>query len=224
MSQVVERIVSSCAAAGLDLNATSSVGSYNAVVDRPFHLPGADDSLTIVVGNTRAIWPHIGEFVRAQPSPPPDPVDTYVESVIRSATSGCTELIDVRYAHESPPRRIAIQRLAHVAGLAWLSPSHLCIHPTFGPWIALRAAIVLDMPAPPARQPLAAPCDCAGACAPLLAEALAAAERVDSASVRSSWRRWLAMRDACPVGRRHRYDDDQIEYHYIGTTPSDWTS
>lgn len=55
MSQVVERIVSSCAAAGLDLNATSSVGSYNAVVDRPFHLPGADDSLTIVVGNTRAI-------------------------------------------------------------------------------------------------------------------------------------------------------------------------
>ena len=29
-----------------------------------------------------------------------------------------------------------------------------------------------------------------------------------------TWRLWLAVRDACPVGREHRYGDDQIGYHY----------
>jgi cyanocobalamin reductase (cyanide-eliminating) / alkylcobalamin dealkylase len=29
-----------------------------------------------------------------------------------------------------------------------------------------------------------------------------------------TWRAWLAVRDACPVGREHRYGDDQIAYHY----------
>ncbi|MGH8586497.1 MAG: hypothetical protein ACREWE_10055 [Gammaproteobacteria bacterium] len=43
-----------------------------------------------------------------------------------------------------PPRRVAMQRLAHLSGLAYLSPSHLNVHATYGPWIALRAAVVID--------------------------------------------------------------------------------
>ena len=33
-------------------------------------------------------------------------------------------------------------------------------------------------------------------------------------SVTRDWRLWLAVRDACPLGREHRYDDDQLRYHY----------
>lgn len=40
---------------------------------------------------------------------------------------------------------IAIQRMAQAAGLAQLEEnSHLCVHPKFGPWIALRCALVFD--------------------------------------------------------------------------------
>lgn len=25
---------------------------------------------------------------------------------------------------------------------------------------------------------------------------------------------WIAVRDACPIGREHRYPEDQLRYHY----------
>ena len=35
--------------------------------------------------------------------------------------------------------------MAHASGLAYLEQnSHLCLHPKFGPWIALRCALVFD--------------------------------------------------------------------------------
>lgn len=218
----VADITRACAAAGLDLSATTAVGTYNALVDEPYWLPGAADAQVIVIGNTRALWDHLDRFVRAHSGPLSDPVDTYVEAVVSAAVAHCHGVVDVRYAHEPPPRRIAIQRLADVAGMAWLSPSHLCVHTTFGPWIALRAAVVLDLPsdAPLPAHP-AAPCECADHCLPMLERALAAGEATSS-DVIEHWRLWVAMRDACPIGRDHRYTDEQIAYHYIGERPVGW--
>jgi methylmalonic aciduria homocystinuria type C protein len=211
-----------CHQVGLDLSAVTSVGRYNDQVDAPFHLPGDRTSSVIVLGNTRAMWPHLDRFVGSSSQPLTDPVDTYVEHVISGVTADIAGVIDVRYSHEPPPRRIAIQRLADVAGLAWLSPSHLCIHPMFGPWIALRAAVVLDQPAPAAASRLEPPCHCSAHCLPKLREALVAGEPTNAAQLIEHWRLWLAMRDACPVGRQHRYDDEQIVYHYIGRRPARW--
>lgn len=220
----VARVTDRCAAAGLDLHATTSVGRYNAEVDPPFRLPGNDTSLVIVIGNTRAMWPHVDRFMRNATGPVSDPVDEYVESIVGQAVARLDGVIDVRYAHEPPPRRIAIQRLAHVAGLAWLSPSHLCIHPQVGPWMALRAAVVLDRPALSMVSPLEPLCDCSANCLPKLRAALAVGEPTNSAELIEHWRYWLAMRDACPVGRQYRYDDEQIVYHYIGERPERWSS
>lgn len=217
----LQRIVVQCRDAGLDLHAVTSVGRYNHEDIDDFALPGDASASVIVIGNTRALWPHIDRFVRQSPTPVSDPVDMYVEQVIGAATAGVAQVVDVRYSHEPPPRRVAIQRLAHVAGLAWLSPSHLCIHPEFGPWLALRAAIVFDQPSP---APVAEPqplCDCATHCLPKLQQALAVGQ-ANSADVTEHWQDWLAMRDACPIGRQHRYSDEQIEYHYIGTRPARW--
>jgi hypothetical protein len=45
-------------------------------------------------------------------------------------------------------RLVAMQRLAHAIGVAHLHPgSQLCIHPTYGPWIALRAVVVFRIDA-----------------------------------------------------------------------------
>jgi hypothetical protein len=35
-----------------------------------------------------------------------------------------------------------------------------------------------------------------------------------SASISEHAAAWIAVRDACPVGREGRYSDAQLEYHY----------
>ncbi len=216
-----DEIIGRCAAAGIDLAAVTSVGAYDELVDEPFRLGAAADATVVVLGNTRALWPHLERFVHDH-GPLDDPVDSYVERTVRAATAGVDDVVDIRFSHEPPPRRIAIQRLADRAGLAWLSPSHLCVHPVHGPWIALRAAVVLSRP--PEHVPAAASvtCDCTANCLPRLLEAVAAGEPSSNDDMVAHWQRWLAMRDACPIGRAHRYGDDQIRYHYLGERPRSW--
>ena len=223
MTDPIADIAERCAGAGIDLAAHTAVGRYNAVVDERFRLPGSDRATVLVLGNTRALWPYIDRFVVDAPAPIDDPVDTYVTRVVRDAiTEAGVTPIDVRFDFEPPERRIAIQQLADVAGLAWLSPSHLCVHPIYGPWIALRAAVVLDVDAPIEDGPASAPCDCRRHCGPALETALAAGEPTNQAELRERWRLWLAVRDACPVGREHRYTAEQIVYHYAGVRPAHW--
>lgn len=231
-------IAAACAEGGLDLTATCAAADYDAVVPAAYRLPdvgrfAADDidtarvrslsrprALVVVVGNTRTMWPHV---VRTAG---PHPVDTHVARVVHGAVERALAAVEprprveVRFAPEPPPRRVAMQRLAHVAGLAWLAPSHMCVHPVHGPWIGLRAAIVIDVEGPPPRPPpwttSNAPCDCSRGCQPALERALAAGPPTSQAELRDRWKLWLAVRDACPVGRDARYGEHQIRYHYTG--------
>ncbi len=217
----VDEIARRCAVNGIDLSSVTSVGAYDALVGQPFRLGGPSDATVLVLGNTRALWPHLERFV-CDNDPLDDPVDTYVMHAVRQATADVIDVVDVRFSHEPPPRRVAIQRLADRAGLAWLSPSHLCVHPIFGPWIALRAAIVLARPLVDVPAAAHAPCDCAANCLPRLRDAIAAGEPTSNEEMVANWELWLAMRDACPVGREHRYGQDQIRYHYLGERPPTW--
>ena len=99
---------------------------------------------------------------------------------------------------------LPFQRLAVAAGFGTPSPSQLVIHPIYGPWFALRA-VLLTAGTPQTRMLPAAACDCADRCPEAFKRAREA---------QASWRDWLAVRDACCVGREHRYSEDQIEYHY----------
>ena len=213
-----------CAEGGVDLHATCAKADYDAAVPPAYALPdvGRARALVVVLGNTRALWPHVRDAVARGEH---DPVDAHVARVVTDAVDAALAArsprprAEIRFAPEPPPRRVAMQRLAHVAGLAWLAPSHVCVHPVFGPWIALRAAVVIDVDGPAPRPPAAPPCDCATGCQPALERALAAGPPEDQAELRARWRLWLAVRDACPVGRAHRYDDDQLRYHYAGERP-----
>jgi len=160
-----------------------------------------------LVGNTRALWP---AFVAARAADrelaaAPDPLDRYTERAIERAIAGTTGrawLGHRRYDGAFVP----LQRLAELVGLAARAPIGLAIHPVYGPWFALRA-VVLGDGEPIARAPIARPCECGAACMQALARAQAA-RGPDAA------RAWLAVRDACPVGREHRYSEAQIEHHY----------
>jgi hypothetical protein len=171
-------------------------------------LPGLDALLDperpcgLLVGNTRALWPR---FLAARRSDPAlaasrHPIEDYVEQTSAKFTDARCLFPHRQYDGAFLP----FQRLAVAAGLGTLSASQLVIHPSYGPWFALRA-VVLTAGVPTSRVLPAAACECAQRCP-------AAFERAREAQ--SSWREWLAVRDACCVGRDYRYSDDQIEYHY----------
>jgi methylmalonic aciduria homocystinuria type C protein len=156
-------------AQGLDIVAPLNLRWYNEVAPETARIaPTADgageDALAVLVGNSRALWP---AFTAAHDSDPAigdaeHPVDTFVAHAIRAAiadasssrggSTGSTGRCDVRDrsrvfdSHDtSPGKLVAIQRMAHVAGVAHLDEKcHLSIHPKHGPWIALRTVLVFD--------------------------------------------------------------------------------
>jgi Methylmalonic aciduria and homocystinuria type C family len=164
----------------------------------------------ILIGNSRALWPHF-EAARRDEA---DPLERYVERTIDAAFADA----HVFYAHRKyvgePAARagafIPFQRFAVATGLGALAPSRLVVHPTFGPWFALRAIVVVAGVRGPSRAPIAQPCRCDEGCAQALDAALADP---------FEWQGWLAVRDACAI-RAQRYSDEQIRFHYTHAFPN----
>ncbi len=210
-------IAAQLAPRGLDLVHPFAVAWFNDAVDLAQRLPDLDrrDALGILVANTRALWTPFLAACAADPGlrASPDPIERYVETCATAAVAAVGVRSALRWAHDPPPR-LPIQRLAALSGLAPLSPVGLNIHPIYGPWLALRAVVILDVAGPPGDPPppvLACP-DCAHTCEPLFRRAGAA--QVGQSDISVTWPLWLAVRDACPVGRAWRYGEDQIRYHY----------
>jgi cyanocobalamin reductase (cyanide-eliminating) / alkylcobalamin dealkylase len=161
----------------------------------------------LFIANTRVLWERF-RAVRATDAEifaATDPIDRHTERSVDIASGA----IDGRafYGHRRYGESfLPFQRIAVAAGLASLAPTQLLIHPTYGPWFALRA-VILHAGTPPATQPLAPSCTCDGSCR----EAFDRAMRAEGPD---AWRVWLAARDACTVGREYRYSEAQLAYHY----------
>jgi cyanocobalamin reductase (cyanide-eliminating) / alkylcobalamin dealkylase len=193
----------------------------------PFPMLGVECPLGLLVANDRQLWPHIEARVHAGAIA--HPLDSYVEATLQRILAG-EALVGVPHAcflgwrmdypgHDQKPTAIPLQRLAQAIGFAALGPAHLSVHPEVGPWLALRAVIVLGVEvkghvplSTPRREP------CASCAAPCVAPFETA--RAQDRAALDGWRSWLAVRDACPVGRVARYDEAQIRYHYTGAFAS----
>ena len=156
----------------------------------------------VLVGNTRALWEPFLAARRADPElrASRDPIELYVERAIATAFPGAPAM----FAHRRYDGQfLPFQRIAVASGLGALAPIGLVIHADYGPWFALRALVMCDGVVP---APLTAslPCQCDASCL----------EALDRARDSHDWHAWLAVRDACPIGRAHRYSDAQIAYHY----------
>jgi Methylmalonic aciduria and homocystinuria type C family len=186
------------------------------------------DGRGILIGNSRALWPQFEAARREEEAArheeaarreEEDPLERYVERTIDAAFVGAA----VFYAHRKyageptgeqvPSGRdasfIPFQRFAVATGLGALAPSRLVVHPTLGPWFALRAIVVFAGTRGPSRAPIAQPCTCGERCTRALDAALADP---------FEWRGWLAVRDACAI-RAQRYSDEQIRFHYTHAFP-----
>jgi hypothetical protein len=120
---------------------------------------------------------------------------------------------------------IPLQRLGSLAGWHHPSPLGLGIHDTYGLWFAYRAAFLTTMSLPPMQDQLTtSPCDtcrdkpCMGACP---AQAVQGAGQFNVMTcvdfrlqVQSVCQDRCLSRLACPVAPEHRYDFDQLCYHY----------
>jgi hypothetical protein len=216
-----ERLSAACALAGLDVVHPFSLWKYNAAVAPEWQLtpfPG-DRRLGVVIGHTAALWPAFTRALREDPrlAEEEHPLERYLHLRLVSALANATSHAHFIYwAHQTEPRALPIQRLAEIVGLAALAPSHLSVHPIHGPWLALQAVAVVDMPGPLELAVLESPCvECDKPCVPALEEALRLTGPLpDKDSVAKNADAWIAVRDACPVGRGARYSNEQLRYHY----------
>jgi methylmalonic aciduria homocystinuria type C protein len=164
----------------------------------------------LLVGNTRDLWPRFVAAYQADAGlrASRDPFDQFVETELQR----CAGDRAVKFAHRSYAQGyLPMQRLAVAAGLGVLAGTQLVIHPVCGPWLSLRAVILLQPTDAVVSQIAAAPsCEpptCNHRCEPLFQ--LAKQRGADA-----HWRDWLAPRAACAVGSNWRFSDEQIIYHY----------
>jgi methylmalonic aciduria homocystinuria type C protein len=171
------------------------------------HLADPMRPLGWLIGNSRALWPRFDRARRDDPTiaAADHPLDRYTEMSVGRAFADTGARL--WFGHERYDGAfLPMQRLAVAAGVGALAPTGLVIHRELGSWFALRAvAIVAGRPV--AQEPASLPCTCGEACTSALS-------RAREARGPEAWRAWLAVRDACPVGRAHRYGDDQLLYHY----------
>jgi methylmalonic aciduria homocystinuria type C protein len=202
----------------------------------PFPTLGVQQPLGLLLANDATLWPLFETFLKH--SQLEHPLDGYVTE----ATQQCVTLAqdhglrsEIFYGfqadyvgHQGQLTAIPLQRLAQRSGFAALGPAQLCAHPEVGSWFALRAVIVLGVETAHTKvfSPATAPCE--GCAAPCQAKFETARQITNAAraahaqgapspalsSLRTAFEPWLAIRDACPVGKEHRYSEDQISYHY----------
>ena len=152
------------------------------------------------------------------------PIDTF--SAIQAETFARRTLNDPDWRLIYPgPTRLPLQTLGEIAGWAHESPLGLGIHPGYGLWWAYRAAFLTNRPLPRlAAADSAHPCStcrdkpCIAACPAAALSAAAAIDLVACSRHRlkddSSCSHGCLAREACPIGREHRYSRAQIQYHY----------
>jgi hypothetical protein len=148
---VVRTMARALAPVGLNLVGVAAVAEYDAGSPPGISLaalaPGSTSA--IVLGNGgRAFW----EAFRRErwTTDGVDPLDAFTRRVVEeialpiAARSGAP--VRVVYPFDGAGEPVSFMRLAACAGLGQRSLLGLLVHPVYGPWIALRAALLVPGP------------------------------------------------------------------------------
>jgi hypothetical protein len=227
---LVRPLVTALAPFGMNLVGTAPVETYDAGVP-PAHAlrhlwPAARTA--IVIGNGgAALWAAFRAHCRAHPGwdRDPDPLDRFTQTTIEQIALPVLAGRPTRilYPFRFPSDPVAFIHLAECAGLGRRSLVGVLVHPTYGPWMALRAAILVsDLVAAPRPADGFDPCpSCTErACIPPCPVGAVGDGGWDVPRCRAHRTgpddrcasRCHARFD-CVIGRAHRYPDDALAYH-----------
>ena len=222
------------AAFGLNLVGVARAADYDALVPPKYRLAGGADAhrSAIVIGNGGgAFWSAYRAHAAAHPdfAARPHPLDDFTAEVMRerilplAARAGVAADLRLPFRDDDPP--LSFVHLAEAAGLGRRSLLAVLIHPEFGPWIALRGALLVDADLTAARP--AAHFDPCSGCVerPCITACPAAAvshpggwdvgrcidHRIAHASDCPDR---CEARVACVYGRAHRYPADAMMHHH----------
>ncbi len=211
-------------AAGFNALGVLEARSYDALVPPGFRLdllfPLARSALVLGAGG-RALFDAFERSPEAAFTQ--DPLDSYTRRIANQGAAwpglGAARALFAFESREGVfPDFVA---LGHAAGLGAPSRLGLLLHPVYGPWLSLRAAILCERALTPTPALAGfAPCDgCPAPCATgCHGEALAGA-RFDTAACLTTRLREPACkarcdaRRACVLGRAHVYREHAEAYH-----------
>jgi epoxyqueuosine reductase len=231
---LLSRIRESLAPHGLNLIGTTTVAAYETLAPPQYHvnalLPQA--KTLVVIGNGGGdFWRGFRAYCEAHPDwlqTQEHPLDAYTVAVIETSLTPGLQAAGTTYRYVYPFRfwtePVSFMHLARAAGLAGSSLLGVVIHPEYGPWMALRAALFLDQdlfapPPAPGFDPCPACTEraCVTACP---AGAISEATNWDiPACVQHRMRvaedcvDYCHARYDCVYGREHRYPLDELQYH-----------
>ena len=222
MSDVLRTLASRLGRAGMNLVGATSVAAYDARVAVPRRLAtrAGDARGIVVVGNGGSAFWHA--FRAATPTDARDPLDRFTRDVVEDAVRDVAGA-RCRFPFDPLPEALDFHALGALAGLGRPSLVGVLVHPEFGPWIALRAAILVpdevDAPRPAdgfdpcptcVERPCIAACP-AGAVGPggwdvprCIAHRLAAETNCAAG---------CTARIECVYGRAHRQSPEELAFH-----------
>ena len=216
---------------GLNLVGTTAIDAYDAGVPPLLGLrrllPAAKTA--IVIGNGGgAFWTAYRDFCRVHPGHErePDPLDAFTRGAVETAIAATIDPgapVRLLYPFRYPDEPVSFMHLAECAGLGRRSLLGVLIHPLFGPWIALRAALLV-----PHILTASRPADGFDPC-PDCTERACVEACPGGAVTATGWdvprcaTHRLQAEDTCAercharfdcvIGRAYRYPPDALEYH-----------
>lgn len=213
-------------AAGFNLRGAISAARYDAGVPAAWRtgvlLPEARAALVVGSGG-RALWSGLRqapEFTAAS-----DPVETYTARVLDALARDLGEVGHPSRALYPMEQRGGVWAdfvsLAREAGLGAPSRLGMLVHPTYGPWLSVRA-VLLTTHECPLGTPLGDfdPCaDCAAPCAPacpggaVWPEGISARLCYETQRTNPACALRCDARHACVLGQEHAYASEAEAHH-----------
>jgi hypothetical protein len=230
---LVAELTPALAPFGLNLIGVTTAAAYDALVPAGYRFGTTFGGAVVVIGNGGGrFWAAYRDHLARHPDQadlehPLDAFTTHVMETVAvpvAARLGARPSVRMPFRPTSPP--VSFVHLAEAAGLGRRGLLGVLIHPEFGPWMALRGALLVDTE-PPAPRPAAGfdPCPacrdrpCIAACpgaavsapdgwnVPACIDFRVANGAVDPCDD------GCHARVACVYGRRHRYPAAALAYH-----------
>jgi len=235
VSSTLEKIRRGAAPHGLNLVAATPVARYDGAVAEASRASTIDHEARsiVVIGNGGgALWAALKSHAARNAGwwERDNPLDDFTREVVERDVAGPIRAAGVRcvtvYPFMSNGPTLNFIELGKVAGITGPSILGVTVHPVYGPWIAFRAAILID-------EAIDSPGDAIGfdPCPRCTVRSCIPACPGGAVSIESGWDIPKCLthrveveadctprchaRAGCVLGPEHRYPDDELAYHQM---------